>query len=122
MEANKKITSVDAYISMFPKEIQAKLTKIREIVKRSAPEATERISYQMPTMSQNGNIVHYAAFQNHIGFYPARIERLPFQDELADYVQTKGSIHFLYTEEIPYELIEKIVKFRVLENKNKVKK
>ncbi|MBN2604579.1 MAG: DUF1801 domain-containing protein [Bacilli bacterium] len=122
MESTKKIKTVDEYISQFPKDIQDILKEIREVVKSAAPLAEERISYQMPTMSQNGNIVHYAACQKHIGFYPARVERLPFQDELANYVQTKGSIHFQYGEKIPYDLIEKIVKFRVLENEMKVKK
>jgi uncharacterized protein YdhG (YjbR/CyaY superfamily) len=117
----KKITSetIDEYISNFPLEIQEKLKEIRKVVKESAPEAVEKISYQMPTFVLHGNLVHFAAFKNHIGFYPTPSGIDAFRDELSEYKGAKGSIQFPLEKPMPYELISKIVKARVTENINK---
>jgi len=127
MEANKLTQeSIDNYISNFPPEIQEKLKAIREVIKESAPEAVEKISYQMPTFVLHGNLVHFAAFKNHIGFYPTPSGIDAFREELSEYKGAKGSIQFPLDQPIPYELISKIVKVRVAENikkaEDKIKK
>lgn len=115
--------NIDEYIADFPPEIQEILQKIRRIVRASAPEAKEKISYQMPTFTLNGkNLVHFAAFKHHIGFYPTPSGTEQFQAEIAGYKHAKGSIQFPLEKPIPYELIEKIVKFRVSETPPKAKK
>lgn len=111
--------NIDEYIEGFPAEIQEKLQKIREVVKKAAPEATEKISYQMPTFYLYGNLVHFAAFKNHIGFYPTPSGITTFDEELASYKRAKGSVCFPLDKPIPYDLIGKIVKFRVEENVKK---
>jgi len=117
MEDNK-ITpkSIDEYILNFPPEIQEILEKLRKVIKESAPDAQEKISYQMPTFALNGNLVHFAAFKNHIGLYPSPSGTDSFKLEIAEYKSGKGSIQFPLDKPIPYELIRKIVKFRVIEN------
>ena len=114
--------SIDEYIAGFPKDIQAILQKIRQIVKKAAPEATEKISYQMPTFYLNGNLVHFAAFKHHIGFYPTPSGTAKFKKEIAAYQAAKGSIQFPLDHPIPYDLIREIVEFRVKENLAKGKK
>lgn len=114
--------TIDEYIAGFPNDIQAILQKIRKIVKNAAPEAQEKISYQMPTFYLNGNLVHFAAFKHHIGFYPTPSGTAKFQKEIAKYKAAKGSIQFPLDEPIPYDLITKIVEFRVKENLAKGKK
>jgi uncharacterized protein YdhG (YjbR/CyaY superfamily) len=117
MEDNKAVpNSIDEYISNFPPEIQEILNTIRQVIKESAPDAVEKISYQMPTFALYGNLVHFAAFKNHIGFYPAPSGIDAFKDELSGYKGAKGSVQFPIEKPMPYELIAKIVKFRVLEN------
>lgn len=117
MENNKvQISSIDEYIATFPAEIQKLLQEIRATIKAAAPEAEEKISYQMPTFAQQGNLIHFAAFKNHIGMYPAPSGIEAFQAELAPYAGAKGSIRFPLDQPIPHELISKIVKFRVNEN------
>lgn len=118
---DKKITfnSIDEYIKQFPSEIQELLQNIREVIKQAAPEAKEKISYQMPTFDLHGNLVHFAAFKNHIGFYPAPTGIEAFKEELSLYKGAKGSVQFPLDKPLPYELISKIVKFRVEENINK---
>lgn len=113
-----KITyeSIDHYISTFPTDIQEVLESIRAVIQEAAPEATEKISYQMPTFVLRGNLVHFAAFKHHIGFYPTPSGIVEFQKELAPYKTAKGSIQFPLGKPMPYELISKIVKFRVAEN------
>lgn len=117
MEASK-ITpeSIDEYISNFPPEVQEILKIFRKVIQESAPDATEKISYQMPTFDLHGNLVHFAAFKNHIGFYPAPSGIEAFKQELSQYKGAKGSVQFPIEKPLPYELISKIVKFRVLEN------
>jgi uncharacterized protein YdhG (YjbR/CyaY superfamily) len=123
MESNKvEYHNIDEYIRQFPSEIQAILQKIREIVHETAPEATEKISYQMPTFYLNGNLVHFAAFKKHIGFYPTPSGTEQFRNELSVYKGAKGSVQFPLNQPIPYELIRQIVEFRVTENKEKNKK
>ncbi len=108
--------NIDEYIAKFPIEVQEKLQKIRKIVQDAAPEATEKISYQMPTFYLYGNLVHFAAYKKHIGFYPTPSGITSFDAELAPYKRAKGSVIFPLDKPIPYDLIDKIVRFRVAEN------
>ena len=120
MESSQNgISSIDEYIATFPKEIQKLLEQVRGVIHETAPEAEEKISYQMPTFFLNGNLVHFAAFKNHIGFYPIPSGIEQFKDELAPYKQGKGSVQFPLDKPIPFELIRKIVAFRVKENLEK---
>ena len=117
MEENKIIfKSIDEYILNFPAEVQEILKTLRRVIKESAPEAEEKISWQMPTFALHGNLVHFAAFKNHIGFYPAPSAIDAFKNELSEYKGAKGSVQFPMKKPLPYELISKIVKFRVTEN------
>ncbi|MFW5437369.1 iron chaperone [Paenibacillus apiarius] len=117
MEGNKIMyESIDDYISQFPPKVQAILETLRKVIKESAPDAKEKISYQMPAFVLHGNLVHFAAYKNHIGFYPAPSGIHAFKDELAEYKGAKGSIQFPIDKPLPYELINKIVQFRVAEN------
>ncbi len=121
MEAKSNITTIDAYIQSFPEEIQVILTKMRTTILAAAPEATEKISYQMPTFYLKGNLVHFAAAKKHLGFYPAPSGISAFITELKDYKTSKGAIQFPYNKPIPYDLITKIVAYRVKENQNSAK-
>jgi uncharacterized protein YdhG (YjbR/CyaY superfamily) len=114
--------NIDDYIAGFPAEIQAILQKIRTVIQTAAPEATEKISYQMPTFYLNGNLVHFAAFKKHIGLYPAPSGVEAFQQELAPYLKAKGSIQFPLDKPIPYDLIAQITAFRLQENLEKAAK
>jgi uncharacterized protein YdhG (YjbR/CyaY superfamily) len=117
MEGNKTtFESIDEYILQFPVEVQEILKKLRKIIKESAPDAEEKISWQMPTFTLHGNLVHFAAHKNHIGFYPAPSGIYAFKHELSEYKGAKGSIQFPLKKPMPYELISKIVKFRAAEN------
>ena len=111
------ITTIDQYIANAPDDARPILTKIRTMIRGLAPAATEAISYQMPTFKLDGkNLVHFAAFTHHIGFYPTPSGTKRFQDRLAPYKHAKGSIQFQLTEPIPYDLIEDIVSFRIQES------
>jgi len=115
--------NIDDYIKTFPVEIQEILQKIRKTIKTAAPGAKEAISYQMPTFKLNDkNLVHFAAFKNHIGFYPTPSGTENFKKELAKYKTSKGTAQFQLNEPIPYDLIAKIVSFRVKEQGGSVKK
>jgi len=116
LEKKVEINEIDNYISQFPKEKQDILQKIRLIIKELAPEAKETIKYAMPTFVLNGNLVHFAAFQNHIGFYPVPSGIEAFKQELSVYKGGKGSVQFPLNKPIPYDLISKIVEFRINEN------
>ena len=117
MEENKvTFKSIDEYILKFPPEIQEILKVLRKVIKESAPDAEEKISYQMPTFALHGNLVHFAACKNHIGFYPTPSGIDAFKYELSEYKGSKGSIQFPIEKPLPYELISNIVKFRVAEN------
>ncbi|MFN8594585.1 MAG: DUF1801 domain-containing protein [Anaerolineae bacterium] len=111
--------NIDEYIAACEPKVQPILEKIRAIVRREAPEAEEAIGYQMPTFKLNGNLVHFAAFKHHIGFYPTPSGTEKFHKEIASYKAAKGSIQFPLDQPIPYDLITKIVKFRVKENRAK---
>jgi len=115
---NSKISfsSIDEYISTFPQEVQLILEELRAVIKASAPDAEEKISYQMPTFTLKGNLVHFAAYKKHIGFYPTPSGIQAFKEELSIYEGAKGSIRFPIDKPLPLELISKIVKFRVAEN------
>lgn len=108
--------TVDEYIKTFPSEIQIILEKIRKTIRRAAPDAVEIISYQMPTFKLNGNLVHFAAFKNHIGFYPIPSGIEAFKQELSPFVAGRGTLRFPLDKPIPYDLIEKVVTFRVKQN------
>ena len=111
--------SIDAYIATFPPETQAILEDIRATIRAAAPDAVEKISYQMPTFALEGNLVHFAAFKNHIGFYPTPSGTEAFKEEIARYRAGKGSIQFPLDEPMPLDLITRIVKMRVAENLEK---
>jgi uncharacterized protein YdhG (YjbR/CyaY superfamily) len=106
---------IDEYIAGFPKDVQELLEKIRTTIREAAPDAEEAIKYRMPTFTLKGNLVHFAAFKNHIGFYPAPRGIEAFQEELSAYEGAKGSVRFPLDQPIPYDLIGRIVKFRVKE-------
>jgi len=108
--------TIDDYISTHPPQVQEILQKIRLIIRENAPAARETINYGIPTFTLNGNLVHFAAFKNHIGFYPTPGGITKFQKELAKYKQAKGSVQFPLDKPIPYALIARIVKFRVRES------
>jgi uncharacterized protein YdhG (YjbR/CyaY superfamily) len=111
--------TIDAYIAQFPGEVQEVLQKIRSLIHETAPEAAEKISYGMPTFYLKGNLVHFAGFKSHIGFYPIPSGIEAFKDELAQYKTGKGSVQFPLDQPIPYDLIRRIVIFRVQENNKK---
>ncbi|MFA6941470.1 MAG: DUF1801 domain-containing protein [Clostridiaceae bacterium] len=115
-ESKVTYSTIDEYILQFPSEIQEILKKLRKVIKESAPDAEEKISYQMPAFVLNGNLVYFAAFKNHIGFYPTLSGMEAFENELTEYKTGKGTIQFPFGKLIPYELVSKIVKFRVAEN------
>ena len=109
---SNKVTSIDEYIANCPKGVQKKLKDLRGTIKASAPEATEKISYQMPTFYLKGNLVHFAALKHHIGFYPTPSGMQAFTKETAKYASTKGALQFQLDKPLPLKLIGKIVKFR----------
>ena len=114
--------NIDEYIERFPKHIQVILQKIRLTIKRAAPEATETISYQIPTFKLGGNLVHFAAFTKHISFFPTSSGIAKFKKDLQGYETSKGTVRFPIGKPIPYGLISKITKFRVKEVIEKEKK
>jgi len=117
MESNKVgYISIDEYIATFPEEIQKILKELWATIKAAVPDAEEKISYGMPTFALKGNLVHFAAFKNHIGFYPTPSGIQAFKQELSIYEGAKGSVKFPIDKSLPLELISKIVKFRVTEN------
>lgn len=113
--------NIDEYIAGFPKDVQEKLKKIRMTIRKAAPEAAETISYQIPTFTLKGNLVHFAAFKNHIGFYPTSSGIEKFRNELSAYEGAKGTVRFPLDKPIPFDLIGKIVRSRVLENLERAK-
>ena len=119
---NPKPKDVDEYIAGFPKDIQKILEQIRATIKKAAPDAEETIKYAIPTFTLKGNLVHFAAFKNHIGLYPAPKGTEAFKKELSLYKGAKSSIRFPLDKPMPLHLIKKIVKFRVKENLEKAAK
>ena len=115
---NRKIgfTSIDEYIATFPEDVQKILQELRATIKAAAPDAQEKISYQMPTFFLKSNLVHFAAYKNHIGFYPTPSGIEKFKSEISKYEGAKGSVQFPIDQPLPLDLIRKIVEFRVVEN------
>ncbi|WP_309920305.1 MULTISPECIES: DUF1801 domain-containing protein [unclassified Arcicella] len=118
----KAVNNIDEYIADFPEETQVLLREIRQTISMAAPEATEKISYAMPTFYLKGNVVHFAGYKNHIGFYPASSGISNFQEEIAGYKSSKGAVQFPLDQPLPNDLITKIVQFRVQENLEKAAK
>ena len=110
---------IDEYISFFPKEIQVKLKEMRATIQKAAPKAEEAISYMIPTFRLHGNLVHFAAFKNHIGFYPGAAGIAAFQKEFTGYETSKGTVQFPLDKPLPLKLITAITKFRVIQNTEK---
>lgn len=114
----KQFKTIDEYIAIFPADVQDILEKLRSVIRESAPNAEETISYQIPTFKLKGNLVHFAAFKNHIGFYPTPSAIEAFRKELSPYEVAKGSVKFPINEPIPFGLVKKIVEYRVQEIKD----
>jgi uncharacterized protein YdhG (YjbR/CyaY superfamily) len=109
--------SIDEYIAGFPKDVREILEKIRRTIRKAAPDAEETMSYHMPTFTLKGHyLVYFAAYKKHIGFYPAPIGNAEFKEALSAYAAGKGTLKFPFDKPIPFDLISKIVKFRVREN------
>ena len=113
------VNEIDQYISSFPDPVQKRLQQVRKTIKKAAPEAEELISYAMPAYRLHGMLVYFAGFKNHIGFYPVPSGIKAFEKELAAYKASKATAQFPHDKPIPFELIAKIVKFRVEENLKK---
>ena len=120
MEKSKS-TTIDEYIANFPLEVQEVLEKVRHIIRTEAPDAKETINYQIPTFQLRGNLVHFAAFKKHVGFYPTPSGIAQFAAELSEYESAKGSVKFPLDKPIPYDLIARITRFRVQEQQRKGK-
>lgn|SRR5574341_509366 len=108
--------TIDEYIAGFPPDVQDILQQVRQTIREAAPDAEETIKYRMPTFTLNGNLVYFAAFKNHIGFYPVPSGIEKFKKELSVYKQGKGSVQFPLDQPMPHDLIRRIVQFRVKEN------
>lgn len=120
MDSSKKgYSTIDEYIALQPASVQEILQKMREVIKAAAPQAEETISYQMPAFKLNGILVYFAAFANHISFFPTSSGVAKFKEELAGFETSKGTIRFPLDQPIPYELISRITAMRVQENLNK---
>ena len=117
MPTSKKVfKTIDEYIATFPKNVQNILEELRRAIRESAPEAEEVISYRMPAFKLNGILVWFAAFKNHIGFYPKTSAIEAFKEELSDYEVSKGTVRFPLDKSIPFDLVKKMVKYRAKEN------
>jgi uncharacterized protein YdhG (YjbR/CyaY superfamily) len=116
-----KPSNIDEYMAGLPENIQKILEELRSTIRKAAPAAEETINYGIPTFTLNGNLVHFAAFKNHIGFYPAPSGIEAFKKELSVYDGAKGSVQFPVKDKLPLALITKIVKFRVKENIERAK-
>ena len=119
---SKRYTSVDEYLADHPEEIREQLEDLREIIKKAAPQATERISYNMPAYDLNGILVYFAGYKGHIGFYPTASGIKAFQQEIAKFESSKGAVRFPLDKPLPKTLITRIVKFRAKENLEKPKR
>ncbi len=116
MPDKNQFKNIDQYIKAFPKDVQNILQKVRQTIRMAAPEAMESISYQLPTFKLNGkNLVHFASWKDHIGFYPTPSAIKAFKKELSQYKWAKGTVQFPIDKPVPYVLIEKIVIFRIKE-------
>lgn len=122
MAPRRLFKTIDEYIATFPKNVQIILEELRQAIRESAPAAEETISYQMPAFKLNGILVWFAAFKNHVGFYPKTSAIEAFKEELSGYETSKGTIRFPINKPIPFNLVKKIVRYRVKENLGKKKK
>ncbi|MDR3058583.1 MAG: DUF1801 domain-containing protein, partial [Prevotella sp.] len=113
------IQSIDEYISEFPEDIQSLMKRLRATIKKAVPEATEKISWQMPTFYLKGNLIHFAGHKKHIGLYPGIEAMEAFKEELTSYKTTKGGIQLPYDKPLPLSLVTKIVKFNIKRNSKK---
>ena len=116
MQKLNRYKTIDEYIANFPPKVRSILRKIRTTIKIAAPDAKEKISYGIPTFDLNGNLVHFAAYKSHIGFYPTSSGINKFKNEFGTYKVSKGTVQFPIDTAIPYDLIKQIVEFRVEEN------
>ena len=116
MTPKRVFKSIDEYIAVFPKNVQIILEEFRQAVRDAAPQAEEAISYQMPAFKLNGNLVWFAAYKNHIGFYPTSSAIEAFKGKLIPYEISKGTVKFPLNEPIPFDLVKEMVRFRVKEN------
>ena len=116
MKSSDSAAAIDDYIAGFPADVQARLRDLRATIRRAAPMATEKIAYRIPTFYLDGNLVHFAAFERHVGFYPGPSGIAAFRDALAKYKNAKGSVQFPHDQPLPLALVAKIVEFRVGEN------
>ena len=114
--SNRKFTTIDEYIAIYPQEVQLLLQQLRKTIHEAAPEATEAIRYGIPTFQLHGNLVHFGAYEHHIGFYPAPAGIEQFKKDLAPYLAGKGTIQFPLDQPLPLERIKKIVEFRIQDN------
>jgi uncharacterized protein YdhG (YjbR/CyaY superfamily) len=114
----KGFKTIDEYITSFPKNVQAILQQVRQVIKETAPQAQEIISYSMPAFKQSGILVWFAAFKNHIGFFPKASAMEAYKEKLSSYQTRKGTIRFPLDKPIPVELIKEIVRFRVKEDQS----
>ena len=122
MDSSKKIPrTIDEYMADFPAEARAIMQRMRELILQIAPEATEKISYGIPTFVLGKNLVHFAAYEHHIGFYPSSSGIAHFAEELKEYETSKGTVRFPLDKPIPYDLVRRITEFRVAENRARAK-
>jgi uncharacterized protein YdhG (YjbR/CyaY superfamily) len=121
MVSTNKVNDIETYLSGFPPDIQKILESVRNTIKKAAPDAEEVISYSMPAFRQNGMLVYFAAYKKHIGFYPTSSGIMAFKEELSIYKGAKGSVQFPIDQPMPLKLISEIVKFRVIENLERIR-
>jgi len=120
--SKSQFKTIDEYIARFPKDVRDVLEELRRVIRESAPKAEETISYGIPTFDLNGrHLVHFAAYKNHVGFYPTPSAIEAFKKELSAFRTSKGTVQFPLDKPIPFDLVKKIVKFRVKENESKRK-
>jgi uncharacterized protein YdhG (YjbR/CyaY superfamily) len=119
MESGKAFKTIDEYIATFPVSVQTILREFRRVIRDSAPGAEEAISYGMPAFKLKGVLVWFAAFKNHVGFYPTALGIEAFKSELSGYELSKGTVRFPLDKPVPFDLIRKIVKYRVKQNLSK---
>jgi uncharacterized protein YdhG (YjbR/CyaY superfamily) len=119
MQPRRHFKTVEEYIQAFPENVQHTLEEMRSTIQRAAPEAEETISYQIPTYRLNGNLVYFAAFKSHIGFYPTLSGMEAFKKEISPYKTSKGTVQFPIDKPIPYDLVRRITTFRRKENLKK---
>jgi uncharacterized protein YdhG (YjbR/CyaY superfamily) len=121
MNSTDQVKTVEDYINLFSGDVRARLLALRDAIREEAPEAEEAIKYRMPTFVLHGNLVHFAAFKNHIGFFPTSSPREAFREELARYPGEGGTVRFPQDQPLPLDVVRRIVRFRVEENRRRKK-